>query len=89
MQHPSLAPASRRDENHRAGRCAENRCRHTAKRTPPKIRPNLGAHHDHSGVAFSGRFDDFRRSCTGSMFDYEAGHIFARQFHTRDQRGRC
>ena len=89
MQRPSFASASRRDEDHRAGRCAENRCRHTAKRTPPEICPNLGAHHDQSGVAFSGRFDDFSSSRTGPMFDYEAEHIFARESHALDQRGWC
>jgi hypothetical protein len=40
-------------------------------------------------VAFSGRFDDFRGNRTLPMFDYEAGHIFARESHALDQRGRC
>ena len=89
MQRPSFASPSRRDEDHRAGRCAENRCCHTAKRTPPEICPNLGAHHDHSGVAFSSRFDDFCPSRAGPMFDYETRHIFARESHALDERGRC
>ncbi|HJX51225.1 MAG TPA: hypothetical protein VJ801_00535 [Polyangia bacterium] len=40
-------------------------------------------------MTFSGRFDDLRSSRTGPMFDYEAGHIFARESHALDQCGWC
>jgi hypothetical protein len=77
MQRPSFASPSRRDEDHGAGRRAENRCCHAAKRTPREICPNLRTHHDHGGVAFSGLFDDCCRSRTRPVFDYEPWYIFA------------
>jgi hypothetical protein len=88
VQRPSFASASRRDEDDGARRCAENGCRHTAKRPPSEICPNLWAHHDHCGVAFAGLSDDCCRSRTGSVFEYQARQFFARDFHAFDECGR-
>jgi hypothetical protein len=60
MQRPSFASPSRRDEDHRAGRGAENRRCHPTQCTPREICSNLRAHDNHGGIVFSGSLDDSR-----------------------------
>jgi hypothetical protein len=73
MQSPSLATPIRWDKDNRAVRCAKYCCCHASKRARPE---NLRTHHDHSGMAFRGFFDNGRCSRAQPVLDYEPRHIF-------------